>query len=77
MGVMTSWSVRKGGKTESRQQQRGIRQHPVVTERIGGFGSDRPCVNGITYRQIGAKPSRVREEIRGVGSVLHSISLVW
>lgn len=50
---MTSWGVRerKEWKVKQREQKRDTSQHPVVTERKGGKGTDQLCVNGISYRQ--------------------------
>ena len=44
-----------------------------------GYGTDRPCVNGIPQRQIGAaKPSRLHEgeNVESFGFARHLISLV-
>lgn len=46
-----------------REQQRDTRQHPVVTESKGGYGTHHPCVNEIPYRQIG-KAKAVQESFQ-------------
>lgn len=37
------------GEENKREQKGDTNQHPVVTEREGGYGTDYPCVNGIPY----------------------------
>lgn len=91
MGVMTSRGVgeRGGGRMESkdgkgkqegaRERERDTRQHPVVTERRGGYGTDQPCVNGIPHREIVAGETFqgvIQTNVESFSLARHLISLV-